>query len=166
MSTFVTLLLAMLATTATAPPGTASTTRAPSSDVYVMRHLNTPAGQRDPGLLPEGRRTAAALAAWFEGRPVAAIYLTDFRRTRETVAPLAVRRHLAPIVYDPGDVPGLIQRVRAAGGPVLIVGHSNTVGDIIAALGGTSPGELAHDDFGDIWRVAPDGTTTRLGIGN
>jgi broad specificity phosphatase PhoE len=154
MSTFVTLLLAMLA-------GAATPSADVAADIYVARHLNTPAGQRDPDLLPEGRRTALALAGWFDGKPLAAIYVTDFRRTRETVAPLAARRGLTPIVYDPGDVAGLVVRVRAAGGPVLIVGHSNTVGGIVAALGGVSPGELAHDQFGDIWRVAPDGATAR-----
>jgi len=151
----VTLLLAALAAAATPP-----------ADVYVMRHLNTPAGQRDPDLLPEGTRTAAALAGWFPGATPVAIFVTDYRRTRQTVAPLAARLRLTPIVYDPADVTGLVARVRAAGGPVLIVGHSNTVGGIIAALGGSSPGELGHDDFGDIWRIAPDGTTTRMRIGD
>ena len=62
-----------------------------------------------------------------------------------------------PIVYDPADTPGLIARVRAGPLPALIVGHSNTVPDIVAALGGERPAPLVHEDFGDIWRVAPDG---------
>ncbi|GAA4825742.1 phosphoglycerate mutase family protein [Sphingosinicella ginsenosidimutans] len=151
----VTLLLAALAATAT-----------PSADVYVMRHLNTPPGQRDPDLLPEGRRTAEALARQFQGSPPVAIFVTDYRRTRQTVAPLAARLGLTPMVYDPRDVAGLVERVRAVGGPVLIVGHSNTVGGLIAALGGASPGELGESEFGDIWHIAADGTTTRLRIGD
>ena len=133
-------------------------------DVYVMRHLNTVAGQPDPDLLPEGRQAAEALASWFgEERPVA-IYVTDYKRTRETVAPLAARLGLTPILYDPRDTPGLVARVRAEHGAVLVVGHSNTVPDIIAALGGARPAPLAHEDFGDIWRVAPSGETVRLRI--
>ncbi|HMG47672.1 MAG TPA: phosphoglycerate mutase family protein [Allosphingosinicella sp.] len=142
-----------------------ATTAAPAPPVtYVVRHLNTPAGERDPDLLPEGQRAAQALAAWFGRERVRAIYVSDFRRTRQTAAPLAARLGLTPIVYDPADTPALIARVRAGPGPALIVGHSNTVPDIIAALGGTRPAPLVHADFGDIWRVAPDGTTTRMRI--
>jgi broad specificity phosphatase PhoE len=132
--------------------------------VYVMRHLNTPEGQRDPELLPEGQRAAAALPGWFGRERVRAIYVSDFRRTRQTAAPLAARLRLTPIVYDPADTPGLIARVRAGPRPALIVGHSNTVPEIIEALGGTRPAPLVHADFGDIWRVAADGTTTRMRI--
>lgn len=139
--------------------------QAGQSAVYVVRHLNTPAGERDPDLLPEGRRTAEALAAWFpRGELPTAIYVSDFKRTRQTAAPLAARLRLTPIVYDPADTPGLVARVRAEPGVVLIVGHSNTVPDIVAQLGGARPAPLVHEDFGDIWRVAPDGETTRARI--
>jgi broad specificity phosphatase PhoE len=133
---------------------------------YVMRHLNTPAGERDPDLLPEGRRAAAALAGWFErerSRPVA-IYVSDYKRTRQTAGPLAERLGLQLTLYDPSDTPALIARVRAEPGPVLIVGHSNTVPDIVAALGGSRPAPLVHEDFGDIWRVRPGGGSERMRI--
>lgn len=138
---------------------------AAQGNVYVMRHLNTPAGQADPDLLPEGRQAAEALASWFRDERPLAIYVTDYKRTRETVAPLAARLGLTPIVYDPRDTPGLVARVRAEHGAVLVVGHSNTVPDIVAALGGERPAPLVHEDFGDIWRVAPSGATTRMRIG-
>ena len=129
---------------------------------YVMRHLNTPAGERDPDLTPEGQRAAAILASWFREERPAAIFVSQFKRSGRSAAPLAARLGLTPIVYDPADTPGLIARVRATPGPVLIVGHSNTVPDIVEQLGGTRPAALVHEDFGDIWRVGPDGATTRL----
>jgi broad specificity phosphatase PhoE len=151
------LLLIALAALVAAPALAQST-------VYVVRHLNTPAGQSDPDLLPEGRQAAEALASWFGDAPPGAIYLTEYKRTRQTAQPLAARLGLTPIVYDPRDTPALIARVRQARGPVLIVGHSNTVPDIIEALGGTRPAPLVHEDFGDIWRIDPNGTTRRLRI--
>ncbi|HST35266.1 MAG TPA: phosphoglycerate mutase family protein [Allosphingosinicella sp.] len=150
--------LAMLAACATVPA------TPPAPNIYVVRHLNTPAGQRDPDLLPEGQRVAQLLATWFGRERIQAIYVSDFRRTRQTAAPLATRLGLTPLVYDPADTPGLIARVRAGPLPALIVGHSNTVPDIVAALGGERPAPLVHEDFGDIWRVAPDGTTARMRV--
>lgn len=131
---------------------------------YVMRHLNTPAGERDPDLTGEGQRAATALASWFGSAPPAAIFVSHFKRSRQTAAPLAARLGLTPVVYDPADTPGLVARVRATPGPVLIVGHSNTVPDIVEQLGGTRPAALVHEDFGDIWRVGADGATTRARI--
>jgi broad specificity phosphatase PhoE len=145
--------------------GAGATTAGPQAPVYfVMRHLDTPAGERDPDLLPEGQRQAALLADWFGRERPAAIYVSTYKRTQQTAAPLAARLGLVPIVYDPADTPALITRVRAGPHPALIVGHSNTVPDIIEQLGGTRPPPLQHEDFGDIWRIGPDGTTTRLRI--
>jgi len=154
--------LALLAACATP----AATGESAPRDIYVVRHLNTPAGEADPDLLPEGRRAADLLARWFgAGRPApAAIYVSDYKRSRQTAAPLAARLGLTPIVYDPRDTSALIARVRAGPLPALIVGHSNTVPDIVAALGGERPGPLVHEDFGDIWRVGADGITQRLRI--
>lgn len=126
------------------------------AQVYVTRHYDTPAGERDPALTATGTARAAALARWFRGKRLKAIFVTDYLRTRATAAPLANARKLDPIVYNPTNTPALVARVRATRGPVLIVGHSNTVPDIVAALGGERPAPLAHEDFGDLWTVKAD----------
>ena len=73
---------------------------------------------------------------------------------------------LAPKLYDPRDTAGLVAAVLAEPGTVLVVGHSNTVPDIVAALGGTRPGPLVHEDFGDVWSVAgPGRVTTHFRLG-
>lgn len=144
--------------------GCATDAPPPPPSIYVMRHLHTPEGQRDPDLTAEGQRVAALVPNWFGPERVHAIYVSDYRRTRQTAAPLAARLGLTPIVYDPRDTPGLIARVRAGPLPALIVGHSNTVPDIVTQLGGTRPEPLVHEDFGDIWRVGPDGATLRSPI--
>jgi broad specificity phosphatase PhoE len=161
MRIVIALLLALLPAAAPAQPA--------AHPVYVMRHLNTPAGDPDPDLLPEGRATAIALADLmetdqFEGRRPVAIYVSDYKRTRQTAAPTAARLALNLTIYDPRDTAALIARVRAEPGPVLIVGHSNTVPEIVAALGGTRPAPLVHEDFGDLWIVQPGGATTRQHI--
>lgn len=127
--------------------------------MYVVRHLHTPAGERDPDLTAQGAAVAATLPAWFRGKPLTTIYITDFKRMRQTAAPLAAARKLNPLLYDMADTPTLIARVKAETGPVLVIGHSNTVPDIVAALGGTRPALMTHPDFGDIWTITPSGST-------
>ena len=127
---------------------------------YVVRHLHTPEGVRDPDLTEQGRRHAEGLSRWFRGKRVATIYVSDFRRTRQTAAPVAKRFRVVPKVYDPADTPALLASVRSEKSPVLIVGHSNTVPDIVEGLGGARPAPLSHPDFGDIWTVR-NGVTER-----
>ena len=146
-------LLAFAAACATAPAPE------PAPAVYVMRHLHTPAGERDPDLTAEGRAAAERLVDLLGRERIRAIYVSTFKRTAQTAAPLAARLGLTPMTYDPADTPALVARVRAEGGRVLVVGHSNTVPDIVEQLGGTRPAPLTHEDFGDVWRIDSTGTT-------
>jgi phosphohistidine phosphatase SixA len=131
------------------------------SQVFVMRHLQAESGE-DPGLTEAGRRDSHLLAKWFKksDRP-GAIFVTHFRRSRETAAPLAAGLRIRPIVYDPSNNDALIDAVKANGGNVLIVGHSNTVPDIVERLGGARPGHIQHHEHGDIWRVSARGGEVR-----
>jgi broad specificity phosphatase PhoE len=129
-----------------------------------MRHLDVPTGQQDPDLTDAGRARAERLAAELAPRRPAAIYVSTYKRTRQSAEPLAARLGLTPIVYDPADTPALVARVRAGPTPALIVGHSNTVPDIVAQLGGERPADIAHDQFGDVWTVAADGMTTHMRV--
>lgn len=131
-------------------------------NIYVMRHLHTPQGIKDPDLTAEGQRHAKSLARWFSRDPPSVIYVSTTKRSNQTAGPTARRFAVSPKTYDPSDTPGLIARVMAERGTVLVVGHSNTVPEIVAALGGNRPSALSHEEFGDIWRVqGPQRVTTR-----
>jgi broad specificity phosphatase PhoE len=133
--------------------------------IYVMRHLNTPAGATDPDLTPEGQRNAERLANWFGADPPVVIYTSQAKRAQQTAAVLAQRLGITPTLYDPSDTQSMVLDVMKEPGPILIVGHSNTVPEIIERLGGARPGPLVHEDFGDIWRIAgPQRTVTRFRI--
>ena len=126
-------------------------------DIHVMRHLHTLAGVRDPDLTAEGQRQAVLLARWFRRGAPAMIYVSSARRAQQTAAPLAAALRITPILYDPADTSALIAAVERETRTLLIVGHSNTVPDIIQRLGGKPPAPLVHEDFGDIWTI--DGRT-------
>ncbi|HYD37777.1 MAG TPA: phosphoglycerate mutase family protein [Allosphingosinicella sp.] len=139
------LLLALAACETTVPPP-----RGPS--FYVMRHLQKEDGQ-DPPLSEAGRAGARRLIGFFAADPPRAIYASATRRARETAAPLARKLRVKVRRYDPGDTNGLIARVLAERGPVLVVGHSNTVPEIVEKLGGERPAPLTEADYGDVWHL-------------
>jgi broad specificity phosphatase PhoE len=125
----------------------------PAATFYVMRHLHTPAGATDPDLTAEGQRQAQLLANHFASEPPATIFVSNTKRAQQTAAPLAARLGITPIIYDPRDTAGLLSEMVKEPPPVLVIGHSNTVPDIVAGLGGARPAPLTHEDFGDIWRI-------------
>lgn len=108
----------------------------PQPNIYVMRHLHTPAGATDPDLTAEGQRYAAAVSDWFRRDPPDVIYVSSTKRAQQTAAALAQRLKLTPKIYDPRDTPGLISAVVKESGTVMIVGHSNTVPTLSPGLAG------------------------------
>ena len=126
----------------------------------IVRHAEKAGGAgSDPALSDAGLERAAALARRLSGTSVAAVYTTDFRRTRDTVAPTAAAQGLAAIVYDahaPADA--VAARLKAAHreGTVLVAGHSNTVPDIVAALCGCDVAAMDESEFDRISIVRID----------
>jgi broad specificity phosphatase PhoE len=132
----------------------------PEPAFYVMRHLQKGIGE-DPGLTEQGQSCAARVAEELSAAGIGVIFASRTRRAQETAAPTASRLGVIPLDYDPRDTPGLVARVRTEPGSVLVVGHSNTVPDIVEGLGGARPADLTEDRYGEIWRVArPSGAVT------
>jgi phosphohistidine phosphatase SixA len=151
-------VVALLAAAALAACTTAA--EQPEPAFYVMRHLQKGTGE-DPGLTEQGRSCAARGAELLADSGIRAIFASRTRRAQETAAPTASRLGVALAAYDPRDTPGLVAQVRAQAGSVLVVGHSNTVPEIVEGLGGARPADLSEDRYGEVWRVArPSGEVT------
>ena len=112
-----------------------------------------------------GQARAAALDSALAGLEVTTVIGTPFVRTCQTAAVVA-RRHRLDCIQVPigsGGIPAHAAQVAAEArrhsGAVLIVGHSNTVGAIVAALGGQpNVGDLADSDYQSIFMVLPQET--------
>jgi broad specificity phosphatase PhoE len=148
---------------------------ATAQTAIVVRHAEKASeSARDPALSASGHARAAALDSVLAGVPIAAIVVTPYQRTRETAAVVARRHGLTPIeVPVSGGVPAHARAVAAEvarhQGIVLVVGHSNTVGAIVAALGGPSDvGDLCDSEYQTVFTVLPGGGTvrSRFGAGN
>jgi broad specificity phosphatase PhoE len=125
---------------------------AAADTVYVMRHLQKAAGE-DPPLTDEGAMNAKTVARLLGSYGVKAVFATKTRRAIQTGEPLAQAIGLPVIAYDPRNVPALVEQVRAIKGNVLVVGHSNTVPDLVAAFDGAKPAPLTEADYGTIYVV-------------
>lgn len=117
--------------------------------VILVRHAEKAAeGGSDPALSESGRARAQALASELADDHVGTILVTRFVRTRQTAEPLATAGSLTPVVVPLEGVshPAAVREavLAHAGHTVLVVGHSNTVPEIIAALGG--PAGIVIDD--------------------
>jgi phosphohistidine phosphatase SixA len=129
--------------------------------IYVMRHLHKDTGE-DPPLSQEGASLARLLAGHFASFGIEAVFATPTRRAIQTGEPLARLLGLPVTVYDPGDIAALACAIEAAPGNILVVGHSNTVPDLVAAFGGAKPEPLSEDDYGTIYQVTIGSPAVRL----
>jgi broad specificity phosphatase PhoE len=149
------LLSACLLTSALATPA-----RALPDLVILVRHAERAAEPAaDPGLTPAGEQRAQALAQALAGARVTAILTTQFRRTRDTAAPLARALGIQPQVVEASrggaHVQAVADAVRAQTGTVLVVGHSNTVTAVLAALGGPKLADLCETSFHHAFVLQP-----------
>jgi broad specificity phosphatase PhoE len=139
--------------------------------VIVVRHAEAETGSADPGLSEAGKARAAALAARLADREIAAVYTSQFRRTRDTGAAVTSAQ-LVPVEIGREDIEGqsraLAKRVveEHRGGVVVIVGHSNTVPAVVEALTGTVIEPIAHDEHSRIYTISIDASGARLEAGH
>jgi phosphohistidine phosphatase SixA len=133
--------------------------------VLVVRHTEKAreGSEADIPLSKTGAERAAHLAEILKTAGVTAIYATDTTRARQTGEPLAQMLKLAIKTYDTRDEKGnmtaapLAARLKAdeRDGVLLIVGHSNTVPDILAAYGSKDTVRIGTDDYGDLFVLVP-----------
>jgi broad specificity phosphatase PhoE len=108
---------------------------------YIVRHAEKEASgpnmmSGDVPLSSEGKDRAQQLLLQLEEKNLVAIYSTNTIRTKSTVQPAADHFHLPIKIYGPRPDSAFIAELRKYKGNVLVVGHSNTVDDIVNALTG------------------------------
>ena len=129
-----------------------SPAEAQAATIILARHAEKAAPTGDPGLTAIGEQRARDLATALADVTLAAIITTQYRRTQLTAAPAALAAKLEPLVIQAtGGITATAAVVQAldalpAGSTALVVGHSNTLGAIIAALGGPSVAELCDSE--------------------
>ena len=106
----------------------------------LLRHAETTGIGSDPALSTAGQDRAAELVRILKNIPLNAVYSTNFNRTRQTAQAIATDKSLALQTYNAFAPDQLADNALAAQrhGAVLVVGHSNTVPELLNVLTGTN----------------------------
>lgn len=142
------LLLAVSATAAAQP-----------STVILVRHAERAASPAsDPVLTDAGVARAQALKVVLADAGVSAVVATQYQRTTLTAKPLADSLKLGFTIVRAGaalqahlDSVATVVKRHPAGSVVLVVGHSNTIPGIIAALGGPRMPDLCDGQYSSLF---------------
>ncbi len=154
------LVLAAIAATLLAPTAFAATAKI--TTIVLVRHAEKATDDpRDPTLASAGQERAKDLAQALDEAGVAAVYVTEYKRTRLTAEPTAEhfgvtietrpREATAPDAYARALVPKILKKY--AGKVVLIVGHSDTVPELVKVLTGKTVPPIDESEYDNLYVV-------------
>ena len=123
--------------------------------IFIVRHAEKATNRgNDPDLSLAGQKRSEALARILKDSQITTVLVTEFKRTQETAAPTAKEAQLSSIVVPANDVGSLAAKVRGLGGNALVVGHGNTIPELMKALGIATPIAIPENDYSEIFVVS------------
>src|SRR5258705_13330561 len=128
----------------------------PPLTLILVRHAEkkiVPPENKDPDLSPAGMARAEELLRMFGDSGIGAIYATQYKRTQQTVKPLADKLNIPVTQIDAKKTADLVKQIRAQnpGQVIFIAGHNNTVPEIIAAMGGPQLPIIPETEYDNLY---------------
>ena len=115
-------------------------------------------GSSDVPLTEQGTQRAAALAQLLKNKKLVQVWATPFIRTQATAKPAATMHNLPVRTYAASNTAVLDSVRNVKNGAVLIVGHSNTVDDLVnGLLNKKQLQDLPDEQYGDLFIVQKRG---------
>ncbi len=137
-----------------------------SQTYYIVRHAEKASGDSasmtstDPPLSIEGTKRATDLKKYLHKKKITAIYSTNTIRTKSTAEPISKATKVPIQIYGPKPDAEFINKLKNMTGSILIVGHSNTVDDIVNELCGKQLlTDLPDNAYDNLFVVTNDGGT-------
>lgn len=117
--------------------------------VVVVRHAEKGPENPDPSLTSAGQKRADDLARVLKDVKVTALFASEFKRTQETLAPLAKAAGITTTVIGAGKMDDLLTALKALppGSTAVVASHSNLVHVIVARLSGVTIPALTDADY-------------------
>jgi broad specificity phosphatase PhoE len=138
---------------------------AQATTIILVRHAEKSSPTGDAGLTAVGEERAWDLVQVMAHVRLAAVITTQFQRTRLTGEPSAQAANLELTVVPAGpdknaNNAAVVRAVDAlpAGSAALVVGHSNTLAGIIAALGGPALPDLCDGEHSTLFVLERPGS--------
>src|ERR1051325_8830375 len=133
------------------------TFRRPVTTVILVRHAEKiiDPNNNDVDLNEAGQARAQEIARVFGDAGINAIYATQYKRTQETVKPLADKIGVPVTIVNSKNTSDLVAQIRAqhSGQTIFIAGHNNSVPEIIAALGGPQYPTIPESEYDNLFVV-------------
>ena len=123
------------------------------STVFIVRHAEKADNSKDAELSEAGHARAEALANMLKDSKISAIYTTEFKRTEQTAAPVAKALGLTVTTLPSENQAALVAKLRTSTANSLVVGHGNTIPDVIKALGIPEPVNIPDSDYDNLFVV-------------
>ncbi|MCL2918498.1 SixA phosphatase family protein [Shewanella litorisediminis] len=128
-----------------------------AADIWLFRHGEKAPG-KEPALTDAGKERAQRIAGLILRAPSTGenirLYSTDYRRTQETIAPLAKATGVTVESYDPADLAQLAAQLSTLDGTVVVAGHSNTTPELLKLLTGIER-HIPEDRFDVLYHLVP-----------
>lgn len=141
----------------------ASTSAFAHKAIILVRHAEK-ASQTDPdpALSMAGEDRALALARLVRNAGVTHVFVSDKQRTALTAEPVAMQKGLKPVAVK--ETKDLITQLKAApkDAVIVVVGHSNTIPEILKGLGVVGDVVIKDDQYGRVFFVGPDNSLVEL----
>jgi broad specificity phosphatase PhoE len=119
--------------------------------VVIVRHAEKAANDgKDPDLSAAGRTRADALARILKDSGITAIFTSEFKRTQETAAPTATSARVTSTVVAAKDTAALVAKLHQLNGNALVIGHGDTIPNIIKELGINSTINIPDADYSEL----------------
>ena len=135
--------------------------------VFLIRHAEREDEPRqDPPLSQQGIARSQALARLLSSAGIKAIFTSQYTRTKQTAEPLATKLGVTitpfTLKLNPSNPRQITEESTAevtnkilerTGQSVLVVGHSNSIPDVIKMLGGDTVPTIDERQFDDLFIV-------------
>ena len=129
----------------------------PLTTVILVRHAEKKIEpvNPDPDLAPEGVERAQQIARMFADAGINVIYATQYKRTQQTVQPLADRTGVPVTVLNADQTQELVNQIHTnhRGETIFIAGHNNTVPAIVSALSGETFPTIPETEYDNLFIV-------------
>ena len=138
---------------------------------YVVRHAEKAVASSsdnmmssDPVLTEKGQQRAEALKTELRNKKISYIFSTNTIRTKSTAEPTRALFNLTVETYPPFPDSSFFDRLKSLKKNTLIVGHSNTVDDIVNRLCGLVklPADLADNEYDNLYIIKKSGRNFRF----